>query len=395
MLAGTVPIYSDFGNNIYASDVVQQAISCIVLELKKLRPMHIIDNGTDIIPVNDELQTILNNPNEIMTTSSFIEKIIWTLYLKYNSFIIPSFYEWTDNSGNVKRKYVNLIPVQGNYQTEFFEDSSGKLLINFKFPNEEFLINYSDVIHLRLNYSVDEFMGGNKQGTPDHSALLKTLQINNDILEGVSKATKASYAINGIVKINTLIDDGTAEKNLDRLTKSLLKNESGFALLDNKNTYIPVNKQIALVDSDTLKFIDEKILRNFGVPLPILTGDYTKTQYEAFYQKTLEPLIIQLSQEFSRVLLSAVKRNKGHKIEFYPENLVFMTVSEKLEMVRLLGDGGTLYDNEKRTAFGMMPLPELVGRRTQSLNYVDTEIINQYQLKNNEGNSNGKITDEN
>ena len=39
------------------------------------------------------------------------------------------------------------------------------------------------------------------------------------------------------------------------------------------------------------KFIDEKILRNYGVSLPILTGDYTKEQYEAFYQKALEPLI--------------------------------------------------------------------------------------------------------
>ena len=36
MLNGNTPIFSQFGTNIYASDVVQQAINCIVTEIKKL-----------------------------------------------------------------------------------------------------------------------------------------------------------------------------------------------------------------------------------------------------------------------------------------------------------------------------------------------------------------------
>ena len=62
-----------------------------------------------------------------------------------------------------------------------------------------------------------------------------------------------------------------------------------------------------------------------------------------------------------------------------------MSVSQKLEMVRVLGDSGSLYENEKRIAFGLRPLPELAGVRKQSLNYVDVEIANQYQLQNQKG----------
>ena len=36
VMNGYAPIFSQFGQNIYASDVVQQAISCIVTEMKKL-----------------------------------------------------------------------------------------------------------------------------------------------------------------------------------------------------------------------------------------------------------------------------------------------------------------------------------------------------------------------
>ena len=40
MLNGRMPIFSQFGTNIYASDVVQQACFCIVQEVKKLTPRH-------------------------------------------------------------------------------------------------------------------------------------------------------------------------------------------------------------------------------------------------------------------------------------------------------------------------------------------------------------------
>ena len=65
VMNGYSPIFSQFGNNIYASDVVQQAISCIVQEMKKLKPTHIKDNGTDVISINSDIQkTILVIPQK-------------------------------------------------------------------------------------------------------------------------------------------------------------------------------------------------------------------------------------------------------------------------------------------------------------------------------------------
>ena len=63
MLNGYTPIFSQFGQNIYASDVVQQAIMCIVSELKKLIPTHVIANGSDVQSVPGNVQNVLNNPN--------------------------------------------------------------------------------------------------------------------------------------------------------------------------------------------------------------------------------------------------------------------------------------------------------------------------------------------
>lgn len=374
-LDGFSPWYSQFGTNIYASDVVQQALKCIVDEIKKLSPTHIRMNGNDPVPVKGTIQDVLDNPNPLMTTLDFLEKTTWLLLLNYNAFIIPIYRDETSG-----RSYEALYPIKPT-QVEFIQDQSGELFVHFWFLNGyDTTIPYSDVIHLRYNYSVNDYMGGNLMGQPDHAALLETLKLNDDLLKGVARAMKASYAVNGVVKYNTLLDDGSMEANLRKLEEKLKVNESGFLPIDLKSEFTPLPHTSALVDEATLKFIDEKILRNFGVPLPILTGDFTKEQYEAFYQKTLEGLIKSFSQAFTKKLFTQRERAFGNEIKFYPKELIFMTVSQTLDMIKELSPTGGLYENEKRAALGLRPLPELEGKRYMSLNWVDADIAEQYQI---------------
>ena len=379
ILNGYTPIYSQFGQNIYASDVVQQAVNCIVTELKKLTPLHVRTIDGDVQPIKSNIQNVLNAPNEIMTTSDFIEKVIWQLYLNYNSFIIPVYKSWTDENGVEQRYYTALYPIAPT-QVDFLQDKTDTLYVKFTFANSyETTLKYSDVIHIRHHFSVNEFMGGNEQGQPDNDALLKTLDLNYKLLKNLSKAMSSSCAVNGVVKFKSMIDGGKTEKALAELEEKLRNSESGFLPLDISADFTPIERNIQFVDAETLAFIDGKILRHFGVPLAILTGDYTKAQYEAFYQKTLEPIIIALSQAFTKSLFTQRERSFNNAIKFYPKELIFMSTDQTLEMVRLLGDSGSLYENEKRVAFGMRPLPELMGKRMQSLNYVDVDIAKDYQ----------------
>jgi HK97 family phage portal protein len=388
MLNGYTPIFSQFGQDIFASDVVRQAIDCIVSEMKKLSPIHERKKGMDIVPVPGNIQTVLDNPNELMTTSEFIEKVLWCLFLNDNSFIIPVFYTWVDR-GIEKRHYTGLYPVQPQ-QVDFIQDVENVLYVKFTFMNNFITtLPYSEVIHIRRNYSVNEYMGGNEFGQPNNAALLKILSINNSLMEGVDNAMKSSFAVNGIVKFKSLLEPGKLDAALAEFEKKLLSNKSGFLPLDLAAEFIPLKKEIKMVDKDTLEFIDSKILRHWNVPLCILTGDYTKVQYEAFYQKTLEPLITVLSQSFGKTLFTPREKSFGNQITFYPRDLVFMSIEQTINIVRLLGDSGTMYENEKRVAFGMKPLPELEGIRLQSLNYVDVEIAQQYQLKETTGSDSG------
>lgn len=372
MLNNSAPIFSQFGDNVYASDVVQQAIYTIVTEMKKLNPKHIRKAGFDTEVVWSDVQRVLDDPNYLMTTSDFIEKITWQVMLNYNAFI----YIQKDKEG----KLVGLYPLNPT-QVTFLDSGSGKLYVQLLFRNGlEYILPYDSLIHIKTHFSVNDLMGGNELGQPDNEALLKTLSLNNILLQGVRKALQSSFAINGIVKYNTMLDNGKMEAAIQDFEEKLTRSTSGILPLDLKADVTQWKREIAMVDDPTLKFIDDKILRHFGTPVEIIRGDYTTEQYEAFYQKTLEPLIINFSQAFSKALFSSRQMlGFDNKIMFYPKELVFMSTSQKISMIHELAPTGALYSNEMRVAFGYEPLEELKGYRPQSLNWVDARIAEQYQ----------------
>ena len=125
MLDGLYPAFSQFGDDIFVSDVVQQAIYTIVTEMKKLRPRHIRREGFDLAPVYDDLQRVLDSPNPLMTRSDFLEKITWNLLLNYNSFV----YIERDGSGKITALY----PVSPTQVT--FLEQRGELYVEMLFKN--------------------------------------------------------------------------------------------------------------------------------------------------------------------------------------------------------------------------------------------------------------------
>lgn len=376
-MTGRTPIYSAFGRDVYASDVVMQATNCIIDEIKKLAPAHVITRGMDVepVPAGDNRQRVLNNPNHYMTTFDFLGRLMYLYFSRWNSWAVPTYR--VDKLG--RKTYTGLYPVDPQTVT-FTEDATGTLFVQLRFANEPqpWTLPYSEIIHLRRSYGADEYMGGGPGGIGDERGLLDTLEINHQMLKGIGKAMTASYAVNGVVKYGSIMDRERTVEAMAEWEKKLQNNQSGIVPIGMEAQYIPITRDIKLVDANTLKFIDEKILRNFGVPLAILTGDYNKAQYEAFYQKTIEPLIIQLSQEFTRVLCQE-SEGRGHKIQFFSKELIFMSTDQKISMINLLAPTGAMYENEKRVAFGMHPLPELAGKRYQSLNWIDSSQAAEYQ----------------
>jgi HK97 family phage portal protein len=381
MLNGTAPIFSQFGNNIYTSDIVQNCIDIIASECSKLQPKHIFTNtqGLQQIPKSSINRLFKFAPNELMTTSEFIEKTIWLLFMNYNVFIYPTYDTYTDTYGNQQIYYTGFYPLNPTI-VEFLQDPTGNMFVKFYFANgSNYILPYSDVIHIRKKFSVNDIMGGGYNGQPDNIALLKALEINDTALQGISNGVKSSLNIRGILKINTMLDNDSQKAERKAFEDKIKSGDSGILPMDIKGDYTPLQVDPKLIDKDTMQFLQDKILNWYHVSLAILSGKYTDEEYQAFYEQTLEPIIIRLGQAFSKCMFSQRELDVGNEIVLLQKDMMYLSTAAKMNLLKTAGEQGLMSDNEKRLLLGLCPI-DGGDRYTQSLNFVDKSIINTYQL---------------
>ncbi len=370
-------VFSSFGTNINKSDVVKICIDRIASQCAKLKPRYIktLDDKT-VTEKNGRLSFILKyKPNPLMTPYDFIYKVITLLMLNDNVFIYPMYNKQT-------KELTALYPLRPSL-VEIEVDNLDNYYLKFLFDDgRSFILPYENVIHLKRFYGVNDLFGGSGFSS-DHDAILKTIKINESVLQGVENAIKSSLQIKGIIKMNGMLSETDKKKQRElfdiALNDAINTRGSSIIPIDLKSDYIPLEVDPKLIDKDTLEFLQSKILDYFGVSVPIFTNDYDEDQFNSFYESTIEPLAIQLSEAFSLALLTENELIQGEEIIFYSERLQYASWNTKVSAIEKLMSLGIMNLNESRALLGLEPV-EGGNKRLQSLNYVDATKANLYQI---------------
>ena len=117
----------------------------------------------------------------------------------------------------------------------------------------------------------------------------------------------------------------------------------------------------------------------------IVQSDFTENQWIAYYETQIEPILMQLSDGFTKAFFSRRERALGNSIMFESNNLQFASMQTKLQMVGWL-DRGVMTINEYRMiALGLEP----VEGGDERLLRKDTDRIGQ------ENNMKGELNEDN
>lgn len=387
LMNGLTPVFNEFGNDIYASDIVQNCIRCICTEMSKLQPRHIrTDSETgEQIEVNSDINRLFKyGPNPFMTTSDFLETVTYIREVNKNVFIYPTFTEVDYGNNKVGRRYTGFYPLNPT-QVQFIQDLSGKVFIKFTFANfEEYTLPYQDVIHWRKDFGANELMGGDINGTANNDALLKLLKTDNIVTQNLEKAVKASLSVKGLLKINTYKNTEAQLDELKIFEGKIKKAESGILPIDLKQEFTPITLDPKLIDKDTMQFIVTRILNNYRVPLAIFNGNFTEEDYQAFYEGKLEADVLSLGRAINKTLFTQRQLELNNEVICYSQGLLFTNMANKIAAVKILSDNGLLTGNQILAVFNYPPF-EGGNTRPKSLNYINSDIADQYQLSKVKG----------
>lgn len=356
-MSGATPFYSPFGDSLYASDIVIQSIRCKANEFKKLDPRHIrTTNGIQNVISDSSIARVLRRPNEYMSTADFLEKCAILLELNRNVFIYPQYYK--NQAG--EKVFEKLYPLKPA-TIEYLVDQGGAYFIRMGFASGyKATLPASDVIHWRKDF-YDDYFGGSS-GFNDTRGQLKAIKEYDKLCQSIAKAVECSCQINGIAKYNSYMSDEKQEAEQAAFQERLANNKSGILFTDQKMEYEHIPRDVRLVDSETLKFFYDVILRANGTSLAILNGDYTKAQKEAYYEHALEADIKSLGQAFSRCIFSEREEAFGNEIAFYPNSIVFMSMENKIAALQAGLPAGLFMKDEARELLGYPPLPNGQGQ---------------------------------
>lgn len=294
-------------------------------------------------------------------------KLVTHYYLYNNAFA----YIERDKNGQLCSVFP-LDPVHA----EFMSDSGGVIFTRFIFSGgKEVILPYSDIIHLRRNFNGNLLLGD------PNDALSPALQLAHTQNEGIISAIKSGASLRGILKRTSLTNAAMLKEMQENFIKDYLDiaNNGGVAALDSGSEYIPLDNKPYTVDEKQMQAVKNKIYNYLGISEAIVNSGYDENQWAAFYESTLEPLALQLSLEFTRKLFNDRERAFGNAIEFESGRLQFSSNATKVNMIREIMPMGLFTVNQALEILNLPSVPD-GDRRIQSLNYVDADKAEEYQL---------------
>ena len=364
------------------SDLVEICIDRVATHISKLKPKHIkhaSDGSVEVI--DDEINFRLTHyPNEFMTTPEFIYKVISLLLLNNNCFIYLSY----DKDG----KLTGLYPLNPT-KVEIKQYLNESIFLEMEFgEGVSYTLPYETMIHLKRLYKKHELFGGDG-ALSNHRQLLKSINTNENLIIGLENALQSSFQIRGLLKMNAMLSEKDKQKQKELFDEGLksnsAKNSSSIIPIDLKSDYVPLSTDPKLVDMDTLNFVQSKILNYFGVSEAILNSEYDENEYNSFYENTLEPLTIFLSNAFTKALLNKKELLDGQQVMFYGERLNYASWTSKITAIEKLMGLGIFTINESRGVLGYPPIED-GNKRIQSLNFVNAKYADEYQIGKDEEN---------
>ena len=362
--------FSTYCGNAYGNDVYREAVDAIARNAGKLKGSHVIKYADhERVDGDCKLNRLLQTrPNPYMSAYDLIYKLVTRLYLFNNSFA----YLDRDDRGNLQAIY----PVTATH-VDLLSDETGGIYCGFMLKSgKKVILPYADIIHLRRFFNDDDLLGA------DNNAIAPGIELAQTQNEGVTSAIKAGASIRGILSFTQIMSPSKLKEEKEAFIEDYLNmgNDGGVIATDQKMSYTPIESKPVLLNADQAKEIKTKIYNYLGLTEEIVNSSYTEDQFSSFYESTLEPIAVALSQEFTAKVFNDREQAYGNSIIFESGRLQFTSNKTKVDLIAQLMPMGLLTVNQ---ALEILNLPSVKDgdKRIQALNMIDQSVATDYQLK--------------
>lgn len=339
--------YYAWDGKLYRSDIVRSCVRPYAQAVGKMVAKHIRDDksGFQVNP-KTYIAMLLRYPNPTMTAQQFQEKMATQLLLTNNAFALVL----RDEAGLP----CGLYPIPCT-AAEAVYDAQGQLILRFTYRNGKMnAFYYTDILHLRRDFSDDEVFGSNPA-----EALSQLMECVGVIDQGIVKAIKNSSIIRWLLKFTSSMRPEDIKKNTKEFVDNYLSYESdsfGAAGVDSKVDAKQIEPKDYVPNAAITDRLTDRIYSFFNTNEKIVQSSYTEDEWSAYYESQIEPIAIQFGECLTYRLFSRKEISFGNRIVYEAASLQYASMSTKLSLVQLL-DRGIMNANEIRVVLNLPPIP--------------------------------------
>ncbi len=363
-----------WNGQLYQSDMIRACVRPNSKAIGKLKAKHIRNDGKTItVSPEPYMRFLLEEPNPLMSGQVMQEKVATQLALNNNAFILIV----RDDNGIPQQLYpVPAAGVEAKY-------SGNELYLKFYFLNGNTLtFPYTEIIHLRNDFNDNDVFGESPE-----KALKQLMEIVTTTDQGIVNAIKNSGVIRWLLKFNSSIRPEDLKKNVQEFVDNYLSISSktfGAAGVDSKVDATRIEPKDYVPNALQMDSTKDRIYAFFNTNRKIVHSEYSEDEWNSYFEIVIEPVALQLSNEYTRKLFNRRERGFGNSIYFDASNLQCASLSTKLALQAMV-DRGALTPNEWRETFNLSPVADgdkpLRRLDTQTVDKV-TNLLSNMQLDN-------------
>lgn len=203
------------------------------------------------------------------------------------------------------------------------------------------------------------------------NSTLKRLVRKINLLDSVDEqqgANKLDMIIQLPYIIKTEARKQQAEKRRKDIELQLASSEYGIAYTDGTEKITQLNRPIESNLQEHVDKLTEQLYSQLGLTPEIFNGTADEKATLNFYNRTIDPILSAIADEFKRKFLTKTARTQGQSIQFFIDHFRLVPTSQMAEIFDKLGRNAVLTSNEMRSIIGFRPSDEPVANELVNSN---------------------------
>ena len=179
-----------------------------------------------------------------------------------------------------------------------------------------------------------------------------------------------------------------AEERLAALEAQLKDSKHGVAYADGTEKIIQLNRPAENNLMAQIEYLTSMLYSQLGMSDAIFSGTASAEEFLNYYNRTVEPVVVAITQELKRKFLTQTAISQGQSIQHFRNPLGLLTATELAELADKLTRNEIVTSNELRAVIGLEPSddPGANELRNKNLNVPDEKL-------DKENNQNGSETE--